>query len=219
LPFLEEKDDCLRISIGGGDTMKKALIFLFDGFAEFEVNIASLFLISKEFEIITATVDGKTVTGEGGFLCQPHVAIEHIEVADYEVADYEVFIVPGGHIFNHLENEKLLSIVNELHKQNKWIACICAGTSLLHAAGVLNKKKFSTSLTPDEKQLAHLHEWKYKQNKDVTVDGKIITAVGSAYVEFATEIMKRLNLFNEAEAKENLQYFKNVTELCDETLV
>ncbi len=214
MPFLEEKDDCLRISIGGGDTMKKALIFLFDGFAEFEVNIASLFLISKEFEIITATVDGKTVTGEGGFLCQPHVAIEHIEVADYEV-----LIVPGGHIFEHLENEKLLSIVNELHKQNKWIAGICAGTSLLHAAGVLNKKKFSTSLTPDEKQLAHLHEWKYKQNKDVTVDGKIITAVGSAYVEFATEIMKQLNLFNETEAKENLQYFKNVTEICDETLV
>ncbi len=47
LPFLEEKCDCLRISIGGGDNMKKALIFLFDGFAEFEVNIASLFLISK----------------------------------------------------------------------------------------------------------------------------------------------------------------------------
>ncbi|GAB6442384.1 hypothetical protein bcgnr5390_33390 [Bacillus luti] len=42
LPFLEEKYDCLRINIGGGDNMKKALIFLFDGFAEFEVNIASL---------------------------------------------------------------------------------------------------------------------------------------------------------------------------------
>lgn len=171
-------------------------------------------MISKQFEIITATVDGKTVTGEGGFLCQPHVSMEHIEVADYEL-----FIVPGGHIFDHLENDQLLSIVNKLHEQNKWIAGICAGTSLLHAAGVLNKKKFSTSLTSDEKQLAHLHEWEYKQNKDVTVDGKIITAVGSAYVEFATEIMKQLNLFNEAEAKENLQYFKNVTETCDGTLV
>ncbi len=57
--FWEEKGDCLLISIGGGDNMRKALIFLFDGFAEFEVNIASLFLISKQFEIITATVDGK----------------------------------------------------------------------------------------------------------------------------------------------------------------
>lgn len=46
-------------------------------------------MISKEFEIITATVEGKTVTGEGGFLCQPHVAIEHIEVADYEVLLYQ----------------------------------------------------------------------------------------------------------------------------------
>ena len=61
-------------------------------------------------------------------MCQPHVSIEHIEIADYEV-----LIVPGGHIFDHLENEQLLSIVNELHKQNKWIAGICAGTSLLHA--------------------------------------------------------------------------------------
>lgn len=194
--------------------MKKALIFLFDGFAEFEVNIATLFLKSKEFEIITATVDGKNVTGEGGFLCQPHVSIEHVEVMDYEV-----FIVPGGHIFHHLENEQLLCIVNELHKQNKWIAGICAGTALLHAAGVLNKKKFSTSLIPDEEHLVHLHEWKYKQKNDVTVDGKIITAVGSAYVEFAVEIVRQFDLFNEFEVNENLQYFKNITELCDETLV
>ena len=78
-------------------------------------------------------------------MCQPHVSIEQIKIEDYEV-----FIVPGGHIFDHLENEQLLSIVNKLHKQNKWIAGICAGTSLLHAAGVLNKKKFSTSLTSDE---------------------------------------------------------------------
>lgn len=198
----------------GGDKMKKALIFLFDGFAEFEVNIASLFLTSKEFEIITATVDGKTVAGEGGFLCQPHVSIENIEVVDYEV-----FIVPGGHIFRHLENEQLLSIVKELHKQNKWIAGICAGTALLHAAGVLNKKKFSTSLTLDEKHLVHLHEWEYKQNKDVTVDGKVITAVGSAYVEFAVEIMKQLNLFDEGEGNENLHYFKNIKTVCGETLV
>ena len=67
---------------------------------------------------------------EKAVLCQPHVSMEHIEVADYEV-----FIVPGGHIFDHLENDQLLSIVNKLHKQNKWIAGICAGTSLLHAAG------------------------------------------------------------------------------------
>ena len=62
-------------------------------------------------------------------MCQPHVSMEHIEVADYEV-----FIVPAD-IFDHLENDQLLSIVNKLHKQNKWIAGICAGTSLLHAAG------------------------------------------------------------------------------------
>ena len=76
--FLEEKCIFFRMYREGGDNMKKALIFLFDGFAEFEVNIASLFLTSKEFEIITASVDGKTVTGEGGFLCQPHVSIELI---------------------------------------------------------------------------------------------------------------------------------------------
>ena len=70
--LLEEKYNCLRISIGE-DNMK-SFNLLFDGFAEFEVNIASLFLISKQFEIITATVDGKTVTGEGGF-CVNHMSL------------------------------------------------------------------------------------------------------------------------------------------------
>jgi len=197
----------------GADEMKKALFFLFDGFAEFEVNLASLFLKSKGFEIVTVSVDGATVKGEGGFLCKPHTSID-----DIIAKEYEILIVPGGEIFHHLENLKLLSIVQELNEQNKWLAGICAGTALLHAADVLKNKKFSTSLTSEVEHLAHLHKWEYKQSTDVTVDEKIITAVGSAYVEFAAEIIKQLNLFDEGEEKEALLYFKNIKELSKKTL-
>ncbi|PEB41125.1 glutamine amidotransferase [Bacillus pseudomycoides] len=197
----------------GADEMKKALFFLFDGFAEFEVNLASLFLKSKGFEIVTASVDNATVTGEGGFQCKPHISIDGIIAKEYEI-----LIVPGGEIFHHLENPKLLSLAREINEQNKWLAAICAGTALLQAADVLQNKRFSTSLTPEVESLAHLHEWKYKQSTDVTVDGKIITAVGSAYVEFAAEIIKQLNLFDEGEEKETLLYFKNIKELSNKTL-
>ncbi|EJR46127.1 hypothetical protein IIM_04867 [Bacillus cereus VD107] len=112
----------------------------------------------------------------------------------------------------------MLSLVQELHAEGKWIAGICAGTALLHAAEVLRNTKFSTSLISEVEHLVHLHEWEHKQSADVTVDGQIITAVGSAYVEFAAEILKQLHLFDEEEEEETLLYFKNKNERFNKTL-
>lgn len=144
--------------------------------------------------------------------------MEWVSINDIQAKEYDIFIIPGGAIFQHLKNAKLLSLVQELHAKGKWIAGICAGTVLLHAADMLRNTKFSTSLISEVEHLVHLHEWEHKQSADVTVDGQIITAIGSAYVEFAAEILKQLHLFDDGEKEETLLYFKNKNERFNEIL-
>ncbi|WP_188456339.1 DJ-1/PfpI family protein [Virgibacillus oceani] len=187
--------------------MNKALFFIYDGFAEFEINLLSFFLKSKNYEIETFTIDSekKIVTGESGFLFQPHKLISEIDHVD----SYELFAIPGGPIFDLMTNEALLNLVRAFHEKDKWIAAICAGTGLAAKAGILENVPFSTSLSPAENDVQHIHNWIFKQKDDVTVHGNIITSTASAYVEFASEVIKQLNLYEPGEENETLAYFKN----------
>ncbi|WP_099157530.1 DJ-1/PfpI family protein [Virgibacillus ndiopensis] len=188
--------------------MTKALIFIYDGFADFEVNLLSFFLKSKNYEVETFTIESekKVVTGESGFLFHPHKIISEIDYVD----SYELFAVPGGPIFDVMNDNNLLNLVREFHVKDKWIAAICAGTALIAQARIMENINFSTSLSSEENDVQHIHDWKFKQDADVTVHGKFITAIGSAYVEFASQVIKELNLYEFGEESDTLAYFKNL---------
>jgi putative intracellular protease/amidase len=189
--------------------MAKALFLMYEGFAEFEVNILSFFLKSKGFEIVTATdtLESDSVYGESDFIFRPHTTISKIQ----DISDYDIFVIPGGNIFPLLKSQNLVKLLHQFKQQNKWIAAICSGTALLHESGVLKEVKYSTSLTSEEEELKHLHQWEYKQKSDITVDNKIITSTGSAYVEFGVRVIRELDLFDVGEEQETLHYYKNQT--------
>ncbi|MET0787145.1 MAG: DJ-1/PfpI family protein [Paenisporosarcina sp.] len=188
--------------------MKKALFLLFDRYAEFEVNLAAMFLKSKGYTIETFTVENekRPIIGESSFHAYPDLTLNDINGAD----EYEVLVTPGGHIFPVLENEHLMSLVRDFHDKGKFIAGICAGTSLPSQAGILSGKRFSTSLEEKEDDHKDLHDWSLlQQDDDVTVQDNIITAQGNAYVEFASTILREMGLYEEGEEEQTLDYFKN----------
>ncbi len=187
--------------------MARALFLIYEDYAEFEVHLASLFLKSKGFVIETFSIDDerKPIKGTSGFHSYPDRILSSIDCPD----DYDVFIIPGGNVFPVLENETLLNLVRRIHENGGLIGGICAGTILPSKAGLLDGKKFSTELEESEENYATLHDWSLQQKEDVTVDDRIVTAPGRAYVEFASTIIQELNLFDDGEKIETLDYFKN----------
>ncbi|WP_306008786.1 DJ-1/PfpI family protein [Bacillus sp. MMSF_3353] len=187
--------------------MKKALFLIYDGYAEFEINILSFFLKDKGFYIETVGVsDDPYIEGESGFFTVPK-----LKLGEVEVSQYDILIIPGGNIFPLLNNQKLLDLIKEFRYENKWIAGICSASALLGASGVLNNIKFSTSLNSKVKEVENLHDWTKKQLNCVTVDSRIITATGSAYVEFAVVVLKVLGYLDSyEEEKETILYYKNL---------
>ena len=187
--------------------MKKALFLIFDRYAEFEVNLAAMFLRSNAYTIETFTVENekRPIIGEASFHTYPDLTLKEIEGAEA----YDILVTAGGNIFPVLENEQLLSLVREFHDKGKFVAGICAGTSLPSKAGILTGKKFSTSLEENEEEHKDLHDWSLLRQDDVTIEDKIITAQGNAYVEFATIILREMGLLEEGEEEQTLDYFKN----------
>lgn len=185
----------------------KALILLFDGYAEFEVNLVGLFFNGDGSEVVmTADRDEvEYVTGGANFRTVPHVKLSEINPTEFDL-----LAIPGGSLTHLLDHQPVLNLIRAFHRAGKVIGAICAGPALLGAAGVLGDHSFTTSYSQENLEVAHLFNWEKCTGQDVTVDGNFVTAKGNGYVEFAVALAERVNLFSSPEEIEGtLDYFKN----------
>ena len=100
-------------------------------------------------------------------------------------------IIPGGDIKN-ICNEEIYELIRDLVKKEIIVAAICAGVNVLENAAVLKDTKSTHS-----------------EDTDIYNDKKVITARANAYVDFAIEVAKELNLFkDEVDLKETIDFWK-----------
>ena len=153
--------------------MKKALIFLAEGFEEIEA-VTPLDLLRR------ASVDAKfvsltgnlAVTGAHGVTYQADMLFSHSVVQNVDM-----LILPGGmpgaeHLQNHVALGKLLL---EFHIAQKFVCAICAAPMVLGHLGILKGKK-ATIYPGMESRLIGAEAVKDK----VCRDGHIITSQAPA---------------------------------------
>ena len=101
------------------------------------------------------------------------------------------FILPGGNI-SEIDTPEVKAYLKALMKREILIAGICAGVDVLDHAGILCDVKSTHSFDAD---------W--------VMDRNVITARANAYVDFAVEVAKKLNLFvSEADLQETVNFWK-----------
>lgn len=189
---------------------KKVLFLLYPGFADFEINILSMAFHGNEpYRTVTASLREHLVggvTGAAGMTVMPQVAIEEVDPNEYEA-----LVIPGGEPLSVLANEQLRRVVQGFHEAGKYLGAICAGPAVLADAGVLDQVSYTTSLTADQNpEYRDVFPWEGKKEEHVVTDGRIVTAIGSAYVEFAGELLEKMEFFEqETEKQEFLNFFKN----------
>lgn len=165
--------------------MKKALLFLTDGFEEIEA-IATVDLLRRA-EIDTLTV------GVTGALCEGSHGIKisaDMEAKDANIKDTDAFICPGGG--KGAENLKKSAIVRDIlqesYRSGKLIAAICAAPIVLQEANIMNGKKYTIYPSMKDVPISGIY-----CEKDVVQDGNIITAAGpGATPAFAFAIIEYL---------------------------
>lgn len=156
-------------------------IFLYGGMALFEVVLASFFMKEKG-NVCYIGEETDSVTSEEGF----HLNID-MTLHEIDKNDIDVFILPGGPIEDISKQEQLKELIQYLDKEKKVIGGICAGMEFICDTLIIDKVE-----------------------KTQTIKDNVILAPGNEYVDFAIELGKRLDIYeDENDLQETINYFRN----------
>ncbi|WP_226001151.1 DJ-1/PfpI family protein [Paenibacillus sp. BJ-4] len=178
----------------------KTYVFIFDGFVQFEIMLATYFLKSRG-EIVPFAISKDPVTSYEGFSILPFCSIEQVDVERVDL-----LVIPGGDVSGVALNKHLHELLQHLHQKKRGIGAICAGTLLLGQAGVLNGHSFTTNSIEEMEKLGRQGTF---LNTDVVTDRHIVTAKANAYVDFGIELGKLMDIYeNEQDLDETISFFK-----------
>ena len=177
--------------------MKKTILFvILQQYADWEaayITSAVNMLGQGEYDIKTVSLSKECVQSIGGF----HV------IPDYDIAsvpkDYEALILIGGMTWRNDNAQPIKTLVRDCYEKGKVLGGICDASAFLGTAGVLNEAAHTSNDINDLKQWAgpvYTGEKNYIARQAVR-DKKIITANGTAPLEFAKEILLALNVADE----------------------
>ncbi len=152
----------------------------------YEIVILSYFMKFTNQEMRFCTPDGKGITCMEGFRVDADLSIDELDLSNVKS-----LILTGGNI-NNVRSERLTKLFLEANEKGVLIGAICAGVDILEEAGLL-RGIISTHST----------------ELDAVTDRNIITARANAYVDFAIEVAKKQELFeDEADLQETINFWK-----------
>ena len=179
----------------------KTYVMVYEGFVQFEV-VLSNYLMNTVGEVITVGLDKKQVTSLEGFQTIPHITIDEVDI---EKGD--LFVIPGGEPEELYGEDEFYKVIKKLNENDKIIGTICATPVHLARAGILEGRKYTTSLPIEE-----FDEFEKDNYLDelVVKDDNIVTAKARGYVDFAIELGKTMNIFeDEEDLQETINFFRN----------
>ena len=124
--------------------------------------------------------------------------------------DYAAIILVGGLSWRTDDAKELAAFVKKAYADGKIVGAICDATVFMGMNGLLNEKKHTSNAFDD---LTSAAQGNYTGNDNYLVepavrDGNLITANGTAYLEFTREVLAALNAYPTDYIEENYQFFK-----------
>lgn len=167
--------------------MPKVLVPLAEGCEELEAVTIIDLLRRAGVEVVVAGLKPGIVKASRGTLLVPDCTLD---VALHE--SYDMIALPGGMPgMTHLrEDSRIISLLQKMAGEDKYICAICAAPAVLAEAGLLVGKA-ATSF-PGSLDAAKLPDTEIR-NEPVVTDGKVITSRGpGTAMDFALELVEKL---------------------------
>jgi len=119
--------------------------------------------------------------------------IPDIDADNMDIKNGDLIVLPGADTWQNGNNQKIIDKING--NTDITICAICGATAALADNGMLDNKKH----TSNDKEYLKMVSKKYKgenlyEYKPAVVDGNLITATGIAPLEFAFEVIKKMNV-------------------------
>lgn len=178
--------------------MKKVLLFLAQGFEEYEAGVFTDVLgWSREIgdipvEVTTAGLRTR-INCTWNFTVTPEVQLSEISVDDFDA-----LAIPGGFekagFYQDAYHEEFLNIIRQFHASGKIIASVCVAALPLGKSGILKNKKATTYHLLNGIRREQLAAFGANvQDQSIVIDDRIITSTSPASaLEVAFTLLRML---------------------------
>lgn len=185
--------------------MKKILYIILEQWADWElayISSAVNMLGRGKFENKTLSLTKSAVTSIGGVKCLPDYDLQTARL------DFDAAILIGGTSW-HSENVlQVKPLIDACLKSGKVLGAICDACRFLGSIGALNGAKHTANDLKELKQYsAYTNEQGFLHRQAVS-DNNIITANGTAALEFAQEVLRTLSVAPEEKIKSWYDFHK-----------
>ena len=178
--------------------MKKILYVILEQWADWElayISSAVNMLGNGKFENKTVSLTKDTVLSIGGVKCLPDYDLQSAP------SDYDALILIGGMAWHNENAMQIKPLIDDCIKNGKALVAICDACRFLGSVGALNGAKHTANDLNELKQYsAYTNEQGFVHRQAVS-DNNVITANGTAALEFAQEILKALSVASDEQIK------------------
>ncbi|MYL63236.1 glutamine amidotransferase [Bacillus hwajinpoensis] len=188
--------------------MKKMLVFITDGFADWEASYVTAELNKPEtgYEVQTIAIDENPKISMGGLKVLPYYSLKDFSLK----IDLAMVIMPGGTGWREEKNHQVKKLVDYCIGKNIPVAAICDATTFLGDYGYLDHHKHTGNSLAYLKEGAPNYQGEENYiNEQSISEGCLITANGSAALEFSRDILRKLDVLKSKELEEWYSLFKN----------
>jgi 4-methyl-5(b-hydroxyethyl)-thiazole monophosphate biosynthesis len=164
------------------------LVAAYPSFAEFQVTPA-LYVLRDHIEVTVAGPDRSPLRSECGLRVLPDAAWQELDAPAFALA-----IVPGAPDMRFAcESAGLLDLLRRCAAGGAVIGALSGGPLVLHYAGLLAGRDYTTSIRPRDRATIGLDPARYRES-DVVGDGPVVTAKGHAALAFAVAVTRLLGI-------------------------
>jgi putative intracellular protease/amidase len=173
-------------------------LFIHDTLADWEPGFAIAGINSPDgqkkpgrYHVQTVAANRNPITTAGGVRMQPHLTLDQLTPGESAM-----LILPGGDAWDQGRNGEAVEKAKAFLAAGVTVAAICGATAGLARGGILDSRKHTSNaaeyLAATGYQGGHLY-----QVADVVSDQQVITASAMKSLEFAREIFRELDVYEE----------------------
>jgi len=173
-------------------------LFVFDTLSDWETGYATAGINNfpqfqknpGRYRLCTVALHEGLVQTMGGIRIMPDMTLDNLSPSDSAM-----LILPGGIAWDESKNMEAVELAGTFLKSGKPVAAICGATAGLARGGLLDDRRH-TSNAREYLDATRYHGTALYEDAPAVTDDNVITAAGTAPVDFAYHIFKCLDVYS-----------------------
>ncbi|MFD2670743.1 type 1 glutamine amidotransferase family protein [Marinicrinis sediminis] len=178
---------------------KKAFLYVFHTMSDWEYGYLTAELNSGRYfkknvaplKVMTVGANKEMITTMGGLNIKPDISLD-----EYTFEHKDLLILPGGTTWNEDIHQPILESIGQALKNGTIVAAICGAIEALANRGYLDTRRHTSNHLAYTKMVCPNYKGeKFYDVESAISDANLVTASGIAPLEFAMEVLKKLDVF------------------------